>query len=67
MRTTRKTDFRSRDIDKNNFSGIDISQGLDLEPPSLFPYFLLVAATKIACVLNGPIASTETIYLPEAL
>ena len=26
----------------NNFSGIDISQGLDREFPSLFPYFLLV-------------------------
>ena len=26
MRTSRKTDFRSRDIAKNNFSGIDISQ-----------------------------------------
>ena len=32
MRTSRKTDFRSRDIAKNNFSRIDISQGLDLEP-----------------------------------
>ena len=38
-----KTDFRSRDITKNNFNGIDISQGLDLEPPSLFPYFLLIS------------------------
>ena len=38
MRTSRKTDFRLRDIAKNNFSGIDISQGLNLEPPS---YFLL--------------------------
>ena len=46
MRTSRKTDFRSRDIAKNNFIGIDISQGLDLEPPSLSPYFLLV----ITCV-----------------
>ena len=42
MRTSRKTDFCWRDIAKNNFSGIDISQGLDLEPPSLSPYFLLV-------------------------
>ena len=42
MRTSRKTDFRSRDIAKNNFSGIDITQGLDLEPPSLSRYFLLM-------------------------
>ena len=41
MRTSRKTDFRSRDIARNNFSGIDISQGLDLESPPLSPYFLL--------------------------
>ena len=39
MRTSRNTDFRSRDIAKNNFSGIDISQGLDLVPPSLSRYF----------------------------
>ena len=42
MRLSRKTDLRSRDIAKNNFSGIDISQGLDLERPSLSTYFLLV-------------------------
>ena len=42
MRTSWKTDFRSRDIAKNNFSGIEISQGLDLEPPSLSLYFLLI-------------------------
>ena len=42
MRTSQKLDFSSREIAKNNFSGIDISQGLDLEPPSLSPYFLLV-------------------------
>ena len=42
MRTSRKTDFHSRDIAKNNFSGIDISKGLDLEPTSLSSYFLLV-------------------------
>ena len=44
MRTSRKTDFHSRDIAKNNFSGIDmyVSQGLDLEPSSLSSYFLLV-------------------------
>ena len=41
MQTSRKTDFRSRDIAKNNFNGIDISQGLKLEPPSLSPYFPL--------------------------
>ena len=40
MRTSRKTDFRSRDIAKNNFSEIDISQDLDLESPSLSSYFL---------------------------
>ena len=32
-------DFRSS---KNNFRGHDISQGLDWEPPSLSPHFLLV-------------------------
>ena len=46
MRTPRKTDLRLRDNNKNNFSGIDISQGLDLEPPSLSPYFLLVSNKK---------------------
>ena len=39
MRTSRKKDFRSS---KNNFHGHDISQGLDREPPSLCPHFLLV-------------------------
>ena len=39
MRTSRKTDFRSS---KNNFRGHDISQGLDREPPSLSPHFLLM-------------------------
>ena len=38
MRTSRKTDFRSS---KNNFREHDISQGLDREPPSLSPHFLL--------------------------
>ena len=45
MRTSRKTDFRqNKDFrsSKNNFRGHDISQGLDREPPSLFPHFLLV-------------------------
>ena len=42
MRTSRKIDFRSIDIAKNNFIGIDISQGLDLEPPSLSPCVLLI-------------------------
>ena len=42
-----KTDFRSRDIAKNNFSGIDISQAVDLEPPSLSPYFLLSIFIKV--------------------
>ena len=42
MQRSWNTDFRSRDSAKNNFSGIDITQGLDLEPPSLSPYFLLV-------------------------
>ena len=48
MRTSRKTDFRSRDIAKNNFSGIDISQGMDLELPS--PYFLLLKDIKTKCL-----------------
>ena len=43
MRTSRKTNLRLRDIAKNNLSGIDISQGLDLEPPPLSPYFLLIS------------------------
>ena len=43
----RKTDFRSRDIAKNNFSGIDISQGLGLERPCLSPYFLLFSFMKL--------------------
>ena len=44
MRTSRKTDFRwNKDFrsSKNNFRGHDISQGLDWEPPSLSPHFLL--------------------------
>ena len=49
MRTSRKTDFRSRDIAKNNFSGIDITQGLDMEPPSFSPYFLLVTVVLTTC------------------
>ena len=39
MRTSRKTDFPSS---KNNFRGHDISPGLDREPPSPSPHFLLV-------------------------
>ena len=42
IRTSRKTDFRLRNIAKNNFTGIDIPQGLDLEPASLSPYLLLI-------------------------
>ena len=47
MRTSRKTDFmhaRKKDFSSsiNNFSGHDISQGLDREPPSLSPHFLLL-------------------------
>ena len=45
MRTSRKTDFRWNKqfrSSKNNFRGHDISQGLDREPPSLSPHFLLV-------------------------
>ena len=50
MRTSRKIDFRSRDIaKKKNLSAIDISQGLDLEPPALSPYFLLV---RLIVILN---------------
>ena len=41
MRTSRNTDFHLRDIAKNNFSGIDISQGLDLESPALSSLFSL--------------------------
>ena len=46
MWTSRKTDFRSRDVAKNNFSGIDISQGLDLVFPSLSLHFLLITIRK---------------------
>ena len=42
MRTSPAEDFRSS---KNNFRGHDISQGLDREPPSLSPHFLLVKVT----------------------
>ena len=31
---------------KNNFRGHDISQGLDREPPSLSPHFLLAAGKR---------------------
>ena len=49
MRTSRKTDFRyNKDFrsSKNNFRGHDISQGLDREPPSLSPHFLLAKEKK---------------------
>ena len=49
MRTSRKTDFRqNKDFhsSKNNFCGHDISQGLDREPPSLSPHFLLIQYTR---------------------
>ena len=57
MWTSRKIDFLSRDIAKNNFSGIDISQGLDLEPPSLSPYFLLLAHRRLPFPLVELMAS----------
>ena len=47
MRTYRKTDFRSS---KNNFRGHDISQGLDREPPSLSPHFLLIKTVISHCL-----------------
>ena len=34
---------------KNNFNGIDISQGLDWEPPSLSHHFLLVLYILFFC------------------
>ena len=40
-------DFRSS---KNNFRGHDISQGLDREPPSLPPHFLLVKNVLILLI-----------------
>ena len=43
MRTSRKRDFRSS---KNNFRGHDISQGLDREPSSLSPHFLLITTRR---------------------
>ena len=39
LHTDVSEDFRSS---KNNFCGNDISQGLDREPPSLSPHFLLL-------------------------
>ena len=60
MRTSQKTDFRSRDIAKNNFSGIDISQGLDLEPSSLSPYFLLLLI-KITIKVYGKLSNGQTL------
>ena len=52
MRTSRKTDFRSS---KNNFRGHDIFQGLDREPPSLSPHFLLVIFTFTQSIVFGGI------------
>ena len=46
---TRSRCFRQS---KNNFSGIDISQGLDWEPPSLSPHFLLV--WTVDCYFERP-------------
>ena len=42
-------DFRSS---KNNFRGHDISQGLDREPPSLSPHFLLVLLNRRTATWN---------------
>ena len=39
-------DFR---LSKNNFRGHDISQGLDREPPSLSPHFLLIKWVLTGC------------------
>ena len=38
--------FESKSI--NNFSGIDISQSVDLERPSLSPHFLLTLTLSLA-------------------
>ena len=51
---SRKTDFRSS---KNSFHGHDISQGLDREPPSLSPHFLL----------HSPIRTLRGVYFILAL
>ena len=64
MWTSRLTDFRSRDIAKNNFSGIDISQGLDLEPPSLSPYFLLLEVmTNVLIIQMECVTGFNKIYV----
>ena len=45
VRTSRETDFRyNKDfcLSKYSFRGHDMSQGLDREPPSLSPHFLLI-------------------------
>ena len=52
MRTSRKTDLRqNKDFrsSKNNFRGHDISQGLDREPLSLSPHFLLTLVIASVC------------------
>ena len=66
MRTCRKTYFRSRVIAKNNFSGIDISQGLDLERPSLSPCFLLVIHQTRETVFDRISAHWEKIWKYDA-
>ena len=51
MRTSPKTHFyKTKDLrsSKNNFRGHDISQGLDREPLSLSPHFLLIAGVSPA-------------------
>ena len=48
MRKSLKTDFRSRNIAKNNFTGIDISQ--DLDAPLSVPLFSL-GVTQVKCSL----------------
>ena len=67
MRTYRKTDFRLRYIAKNNFSGIDISQGLNLEPPSLSPYFLLLLLNKRKMESSAPIWRDKDTTLKSVL
>ena len=54
MRTSRKTDLRSS---KNNFRGHDISQGLDRQPLSLSPHFLLILSFFCCCMSMVPESS----------
>ena len=63
MRMSRKTNLRyNKDfrLSKNNFCGHDISQGLDREPPSLSPHFLLLQAIHAVVTSNDGFVKPAT-------